>query len=54
MNISGSLARYSGKIMVSLLLALMVIFSGCSSSQHTSKGKHGQVPCPCEKRSNRR
>jgi hypothetical protein len=51
----GSLAKHAGKIMVSVMLALLVIFNGCSSSSHhVTKGKPGQVPCPCEKKSNRR
>lgn len=54
MNISGSRAWNAGKIMLPFLLALLVVFSGCSSSKHVGKGKPGQVPCPCEKRSNRK
>jgi hypothetical protein len=54
MNRSGLKAGHLGKIVFPFLLVLLVIFSGCSSSQHAAKGKYGQVPCPCEKRSNRR
>jgi len=54
MKRSGSLTNYRGKIMLPFLLALLFIFVGCSSSHHVAKGKHGQVPCPCEKKSNHR
>jgi hypothetical protein len=54
MNKSGSLPGYTVNIMLSILLALLVIFNGCSSSHHVTKGNPGQVPCPCEKKSNHR
>jgi len=54
MNESGLTARHVYKSMLIFFLTLLVIFSGCSSSHHASKGKPGQVPCPCENKSSRR
>jgi len=42
------------QVLILLLLSLFVWQSGCSSTSRTAKGRHGQVPCPCEKNSRRR
>ena len=43
------------RIILPLVLTGVLILQGCSSSyQGAKKGRHGMVPCPCEKNNKRR
>jgi len=43
-----------GIILPLMLITLLAIQSSCSSTGRIGKEKRGMVPCPCEKRNNRR
>jgi hypothetical protein len=37
-----------------MMIAFLIFQSSCSSTGKIGKGKPGMVPCPCEKRNQRR
>jgi hypothetical protein len=42
------------QLAILILVTLLAFEAGCASSYKGIKGKPGQVPCPCEKKSHRR
>jgi hypothetical protein len=55
MNRDSRKVIYLIKLLISVfLIASLFLQYNCSSSYHAGKGKKGMVPCPCEKRHNRK